>query len=64
TTYIQDGVTNIKTTDLINPKAKAGDADFGITYEAAGRTYKGIADGNRVFFGFGRTWSTTLSFNF
>lgn len=64
TTYIQDGVTNIKTTDLINPKAKAGDADFGITYESAGRTYKGIADGNRVFFGFGRTWSTTLSFNF
>ncbi|WP_160137092.1 TonB-dependent receptor [Chryseobacterium sp. c4a] len=63
-TYIQDGVTNIKTTDLVNPTAKKGDADYGITYEQAGRVYKGIADGNRVFFGFGRTWSTTLSFNF
>ncbi len=63
-TYIQDGVTNIKTTDLINPTAKVGAPDYGITYEQAGRVYKGIADGNRVFFGFGRTWSTTLSFNF
>lgn len=64
TTYIQDGATNIKTTDLVNPSAKPGAADYGITYEQAGRVYKGIADGNRVFFGFGRTWSTTLSFNF
>ncbi|AZA78896.1 TonB-dependent receptor [Chryseobacterium sp. G0186] len=61
TTYIQDGVTNIKATDKIN---NAKDPDNGKTYQEAGRTYKGIADGNRVFFGFGRTWSTTLSFNF
>ncbi|NIF05539.1 TonB-dependent receptor [Chryseobacterium sp. Tr-659] len=64
TTYIQDGATNIKTTDLVNPSAKPGAADYGVTYEQAGRVYKGIADANRVFFGFGRTWSTTLSFNF
>jgi outer membrane receptor protein involved in Fe transport len=61
TTYIQDGVTNIKTTDKIKD---AKDPDNGKTYEEAGRVYKGVADGNRVFFGFGRTWSTTLSFNF
>ncbi len=61
TTYIQDGVTNIKTTDKIKD---AKDPDNGKTYQEAGRVYKGIADGNRVFFGFGRTWSTTLSFNF
>lgn len=61
TTYIQDGVTNIKATDKIKDTK---DPDNGKTYLEAGRTYKGIADGNRVFFGFGRTWSTTLSFNF
>ncbi len=64
TTYIQDGATNIKATDLVNPKAKPTDADYGVTYESAGRLYKGIADANRVYFGFGRTWSATLSYNF
>ncbi len=64
TTYIQDGSTNIKTTDLVNPKAKVGDADYGVTYAQAGRIYDGLADANRVYFGFGRTWSTSLSFNF
>ncbi len=61
TTYIQDGATNIQKTDKITDTK---DPDVGKTYEAAGRLYKGIADGNRVFFGFGRTWSTTISFNF
>ncbi|WP_346983831.1 TonB-dependent receptor [Chryseobacterium sp. POE27] len=61
TTYIQDGATNIKATDKITSNS---DPDKGKTYEEAGRTYKGLADANRVFFGFGRTWSTTLSFNF
>lgn len=61
TTYIQDGVTNIKTTDKIKDNK---DPDFGKTYEEAGRVYKGLATDNRVFYGFGRTWSTTLSFNF
>ncbi|AZB34961.1 TonB-dependent receptor [Chryseobacterium bernardetii] len=61
TTYIQDGATNIFGSDKITT---AGDPDNGKTYEAAGRMYKGIANGNRVFFGFGRTWAATLSFNF
>ncbi|MDR4953314.1 TonB-dependent receptor [Chryseobacterium sp. ES2] len=68
TTYIQDGATNIKTKEL---------GDFtttttgGVTttaqqkYDAYQATlYKGLDPSNRVFFGFGRTWSTTLSFNF
>jgi len=68
TTYIQDGATNIKTKEL---------GDFtttttgGVTttaqqkYDAYQATlYKGLDPTNRVFFGFGRTWSTTLSFNF
>ncbi len=61
TTYIQDGATNIFGSDKITT---AGDPDNGKTYEAAGRMYKGIANGNRVFFGFGRTWAATVSFNF
>lgn len=48
TTYIADGSTNIF----------AGDRG------ATGETYKGIDTGNRVYFGFGRTWSASLSFHF
>ncbi len=58
TTYIQDGSTNIK--------AKQA-SDFATTaqYEAYQATlYKGIDPSNRVYFGFGRTWSATLSYNF
>ncbi|KIC64958.1 TonB-dependent receptor [Chryseobacterium taiwanense] len=61
TTYIQDGATNIFGNDKITT---AGDPDLGKTYQDAGRMYKGIANGNRVFFGFGRTWAANLSFNF
>ncbi|SEG17041.1 Outer membrane receptor proteins, mostly Fe transport [Halpernia humi] len=31
---------------------------------STGVTYKGIDTGNQVFFGFGRTWSTTVAYNF
>ncbi len=48
TTYIADGATNIY------------EGDRGAT----GVSYKGIDTGNRVYFGFGRTWSATLSYNF
>ncbi|MCW3160439.1 TonB-dependent receptor [Chryseobacterium oryctis] len=48
TTYIADGATNIF------------EGDKGST----GVLYKGIDTGNRVYFGFGRTWTATLSFNF
>lgn len=33
------------------------------TYQSQG-TYNGVHQGNQVFFGFGRTWAATLSFNF
>ncbi len=61
TTYIQDGATNIFGGDKITT---TGDPDNGKTYEQAGRMYNGVATGNRVFFGFGRTWAANLSFNF
>lgn len=68
TTYIQDGATN-------NFVKNAGDftttTTGGVTttaqqkYDAYQSTlYKGIDPSNRVFFGFGRTWAATLSFNF
>lgn len=48
TTYISDGATNIF----------AGDRG------AKGETYKGIDKANRVYFGYGRTWSAGIAFNF
>lgn len=48
TTYIADGATSIFEGDK----------------NATGKKYKGIDTGNRVYFGFGRTWSTSLSFHF
>jgi outer membrane receptor protein involved in Fe transport len=64
TTYIQDGVTNIKSTDAPAKLADGTNNTAKKTYEELGYIYKGIATDNRVFFGFGRTWSTSLSFNF
>ena len=57
TYYIQQSYTNIPTS------AKTGNATSP-TYEEAGLVYDGIATRNEVFFGFGRTWSATVSFNF
>jgi hypothetical protein len=34
------------------------------TYASAGRTFKGIADANQGYFGYGRTWNVTLRYNF
>ena len=48
TTYISDGATNI----FVGDKGSTG------------VTYKGIDTANRVFFGFGRTWTANLAFNF
>jgi iron complex outermembrane receptor protein len=61
TTYISDAATNIFGSDTITTN---NDPAKGKTYEQAGRMYDGIATGNRVYFGFGRTWAATLSFNF
>ncbi|WP_410497361.1 TonB-dependent receptor domain-containing protein [Chryseobacterium sp. POL2] len=48
TYYISDGKTSIF----------AGDSN------ATGKTYKGIDTANQVYFGFGRTWSATVSYRF
>lgn len=68
TTYIQDGATNIKTKGLgdfkdttVNGNVVSAQQQYD-AYQAT--LYKGLDPSNRVYFGFGRTWSTTLSFNF
>ncbi len=58
--YLSELRSNIKTTDRINPKSET---DF-TTYEQAGRVYNGLADANQGYFGLGRTWSFTISYNF
>lgn len=70
TTYISDGATNIQTKQLGDfkdikdntGKVTSTAQDQYNTYQ--GTLYKGLDPSNRVYFGFGRTWSATLSFNF
>lgn len=59
--YLSELTSNIKTTD--NIPAVAPDPSIG-TYQANGRVYKGIADGNQGYFGLGRTWNFSLRYNF
>ncbi len=65
TTYISDGATSIQTKQLgdfkDDPKLGSAQQQYN-TYQ--GTLYKGLDPANRVYFGFGRTWSATLSFNF
>ncbi|MDX6191531.1 TonB-dependent receptor [Flavobacterium sp. FlaQc-52] len=56
--YIAESRTNIFASDNVTSNAAAG------TYASNNRLYKGIADGNQVFFGFGRTWNFTLRYDF
>ena len=58
TYYIAQSYTNIHASD------KTSNAVDAPTYEGAGQLYDGVATRNEVFFGFGRTWSATVSFNF
>jgi len=55
TKYIAESSTNIFADDI-----KSGTT----TYAQAGALYNGVATANRVFFGFGRTWNFSLSYNF
>ncbi|MEY4433059.1 MAG: hypothetical protein RLZZ44_1192, partial [Bacteroidota bacterium] len=55
--YIAESKTNIFSSDYITGTS-------GPTYDMMRRTYKGVADANQVFFGFGRTWNLTLRYNF
>jgi len=57
--YLSELTSNIKTTDNIS----STNAALG-TYQSNGRVYKGIADGNQGYFGFGRTWNFGLRYNF
>lgn len=68
-TYISDANTNIHSglsaqeyTD-INGGTLASNASKYASYVGAGN-WNGISQQNQVYFGFGRTWTTTLSFNF
>ncbi|WP_288984021.1 TonB-dependent receptor [uncultured Flavobacterium sp.] len=55
--YLSELTSNIKTDAFISGTS-------GPTYQSAGRVYKGIADGNQGYFGFGRTWNFTVRYNF
>ena len=57
TVYIAESNTNIFADDFVS-------GTTGPTYASAGRLYNGVATGNQVFFGFGRTWNFSLSYNF
>ncbi|MDR6405401.1 outer membrane receptor protein involved in Fe transport [Chryseobacterium ginsenosidimutans] len=64
TTYISDASTNIAPTDSPTTLADGTPNTAKKSYQDLGYMYDGIANGNRVLFGFGRTWAATLSFNF
>lgn len=57
--YIAESRTNIFADDNVNNSNPA----LG-TYASNNRLYKGVADANQVFFGFGRTWNFTIRYNF
>ncbi|MFY0484028.1 TonB-dependent receptor [Flavobacterium sp. PLA-1-15] len=59
--YLSELTSTIKTTDNI---PAVGTAPSIGTYQANGRVYKGIADGNQGYFGLGRTWNFSLRYNF
>lgn len=77
-TYIAESNTNIKTgltldqyiavnkplqsTPLTTAQIATLTSNYQ-TYQAAG-TWNGVSQQNQVYFGYGRTWSATLSFNF
>jgi len=55
--YIAESRTNIFASDFVSGTS-------GPTWASAGSTYNGVANGNQVFFGFGRTWNFSLRYNF
>ncbi len=57
--YLSELSSNIKTTDNLS----SSNPSLG-TYQSNGRVYKGIADGNQGYFGFGRTWNVSIKYNF
>ena len=57
--YIAESRTNIFADDNVSTTNPAAG-----TYVSNNRLYRGLADGNQVFFGFGRTWNFTLRYDF
>ena len=57
--YISESRTNIFADDNIS----SSNPSLG-TWASAGRTYNGVANGNQVFFGYGRTWNFSVRYNF
>ena len=57
TVFIAESNTNIFADDFVSGTS-------GPTYASAGRLFNGVATGNQVFFGFGRTWNFSLTYNF
>ncbi len=57
TIYIAESSTNRFADDYVSGTS-------GPTYASSGRVYNGVATANTVFFGFGRTWNFSLSYNF
>lgn len=55
--YIAESRTNIFASDFVSGTS-------GPTHESSNNLYNGIAKSNAVYFGFGRTWNFTLSYNF
>ncbi|PZR23074.1 MAG: TonB-dependent receptor [Flavobacterium psychrophilum] len=56
--YISESTSAIKTTANVSSDPADG------TYQSTGRIYKGLADGNNVFFGNGRTYNISMRFTF
>jgi hypothetical protein len=57
--YIAESNSSIKKSDYVNSSNLNGG-----TYESNNKIYKGIADGNNAYFGFGRTWNFTVRYEF
>ena len=55
--YISESRTNIFADDYVSGTS-------GPTWASSGQTYKGVANKNQVFFGYGRTWNFSLRYNF
>jgi outer membrane cobalamin receptor len=61
TKYIAESASNIFADDVKTPAVGTTPA---VTYAQAGALYNGVATANNVYFGFGRTWNFSLSYNF
>ena len=64
TYYLSDGKSSIFTDEAPSKLRDGSNNTQKLTYDQLGYTYKGIATGNQVYFGFGRTWSASISYRF